>query len=390
MTSNTYVSIIINNYNYGTYLDECIESALNQTYSDTEVIVVDDGSTDQSRTIIERYSDRVVPVFKTNGGQASAYNAGFEVSRGEVICFLDSDDILYSTAIDQAMRLFRDDGIVKVQWPLQVVDAQGRSTGKISTTQTPPKGDLRALILREGPLYDFHFTTGSAVRSSFCEKVFPMPEAPYINGADVYLITLAPAYGRIDTLTEPQGTYRAHGNNNYRDRPLTDERIENYIERFEANCRVLEEHLVQQGEEVNAALWRERNFNSLWPRRLLKARREIENVIPPGGTYVLLNEDEWGDREPVSDRHAVPFLERDGVYWGRPPDDDTAVRELQRLYKAGAGYLVVWWTAFWWLESYSGLHRYLRDNASCTVENDAVLIFELTDLAVSPVPESMP
>src|SRR3954451_20463787 len=94
------VSIVIDNYNYARFLPEAIESALAQTYPDTEVIVVDDGSTDDSREIIASYGSRVRPVLKTNGGQASAFNAGFAASRGDVVLFLDSDDTLFPEAVE--------------------------------------------------------------------------------------------------------------------------------------------------------------------------------------------------------------------------------------------------------------------------------------------------
>src|SRR5215213_900396 len=92
MKTEPLVSVIIDNYNYGRFLREAIDSALGQTYPRVEVIVVDDGSTDDSRAVIAAYGDRVVPVLKENGGQASAFNAGFAASRGELICFLDADD----------------------------------------------------------------------------------------------------------------------------------------------------------------------------------------------------------------------------------------------------------------------------------------------------------
>src|SRR5215212_8459413 len=96
-------SVIINNFNYGRFLREAIDSALAQDYPATEVVVVDDGSTDDSRAVIESYRDRVRAVFKENGGQGSAYNAGVPVSRGEYVCMLDADDTLDPTAIRQAM-----------------------------------------------------------------------------------------------------------------------------------------------------------------------------------------------------------------------------------------------------------------------------------------------
>ena len=66
MKNNPTVSVIINNYNYDCFLSEAIDSALNQTYSNTEIIVVDDGSTDNSRDIIAGYGDQIIPILKAN------------------------------------------------------------------------------------------------------------------------------------------------------------------------------------------------------------------------------------------------------------------------------------------------------------------------------------
>src|SRR5687768_5094018 len=103
------VSIIIDNFNYGRFLAEAIDSALAQTHGETEVIVVDDGSTDDSRAIIARYGERVRSVLKENGGQASALNAGYRISRGEVVLFLDSDDVLFPGALANAVERLRDE-----------------------------------------------------------------------------------------------------------------------------------------------------------------------------------------------------------------------------------------------------------------------------------------
>ena len=75
------LTVLINNHNYARYLREATDSALEQTYPRTEVVVVDDGSTDESTEVIRSYGDRIVPVFKSNGGQASAFNAGFAHDR---------------------------------------------------------------------------------------------------------------------------------------------------------------------------------------------------------------------------------------------------------------------------------------------------------------------
>src|SRR5689334_15193361 len=104
-------SIIINNFNYARYLGEAVDSALGQTYPNVEVIVVDDGSTDSSREVIERYGDRIRSVFKTNGGQPSAINAGFQVSRGELIANLDSDDLYDATTIERVVDTWSSNAV---------------------------------------------------------------------------------------------------------------------------------------------------------------------------------------------------------------------------------------------------------------------------------------
>src|SRR4051794_25098084 len=119
-------SVIVNNYDYGRFVAGAIESALAQTHGATEVVVVDDGSTDDSREVIAGYADAVVPVLKENGGQASAFNAGFERSRGDTIVFLDADDRLAPTAVERAVAELDDPQLAKVHWPLRVIDADGR------------------------------------------------------------------------------------------------------------------------------------------------------------------------------------------------------------------------------------------------------------------------
>ena len=103
MKSNS-VSIIIPCYNAERYVTEAVESALSQTMQVT-VIVVDDGSTDKSRSILEEYSDRIVLISKENGGVSSARNVGIDHSTSDYIIFLDADDILIPTSAEDHLRI---------------------------------------------------------------------------------------------------------------------------------------------------------------------------------------------------------------------------------------------------------------------------------------------
>src|SRR5260370_8339525 len=148
--SNDLASVIVNNYNYERFLREAIDSALDQTYRNTEVIVVHDGSTDGWREIIASYGDRIIPVLKENGGQNSALNAGFSLSRGDVILFLDSDDVLFPTAVRTAIEAFSQPDVVKVHWPWGEWNDSSQEPPKV-WWKPLPNVDMRDLVLRAGP-----------------------------------------------------------------------------------------------------------------------------------------------------------------------------------------------------------------------------------------------
>lgn len=102
------VSVIIPTYNNGQFIKEAIDSALSQTYSETEIIVIDDGSTDNTRKIVEKYKDRVKYLYKENSGSASARNMGIRESSGKFIAFLDSDDVWEDKKLEEQVRALQN------------------------------------------------------------------------------------------------------------------------------------------------------------------------------------------------------------------------------------------------------------------------------------------
>ena len=74
------------------YLEECIDSVLNQTFKNNEIIVIDDGSTDDTPDILKKYSDAIIQVRQENAGPSAARNRGLEIAKGKYLCFLDADD----------------------------------------------------------------------------------------------------------------------------------------------------------------------------------------------------------------------------------------------------------------------------------------------------------
>jgi glycosyltransferase involved in cell wall biosynthesis len=372
MSELPLASIVISSYNYGRFLPEAIDSALGQTYANTEVIVVDDGSTDHSREVIAGYGRRILPLCKNNGGQASALNAGYRASRGEVVFFVDSDDLLLPTAVEKAVPLFGDPGVAKAHWPLWAVDDQGRRTGHVINPD-PAEGDLRGAVIRDGPYgYPWPDTTGNAWARPFLERVLPMPEAEFRTCPDLYLCGLAPLFGTIARIREPQGCWRAHGQNH----SLSD----SFEERLRAGLR-REEHCFDAlsrccrglGITPDPGRWRAKG----WWHQIDRALRAIAAHVPPEDAFILVNQEAWGTGPVVGGRRRIPFLEREGEYWGEPADDATAIRELERLRQSGANFVVFAQPALWWLDYYSGLQRHLRSNFCCTLEDDTLAVFDL-------------
>ncbi len=210
------VSVVVNNFNYAEFVAEAIESALAQRGAETEVVVVDDGSTDGSRAVVQRYAQRVTTVLKQNGGQASAFNAGFRASRGEIVIFLDADDMLLPETAARVARVFAQrPATVKVHYRLEVVDEYGRPTGAFlpALTTELPDGDIRERVLGAPDDIPYPPTSGNAFSAAALRALLPMPESPYTRLADVYLLALAPLLGRVARLDDVGGRYRAHRRN---------------------------------------------------------------------------------------------------------------------------------------------------------------------------------
>jgi hypothetical protein len=212
------VDIVVNNYNYGRFLREAIESALAQAYEHVSVIVVDDGSTDDSREVIATFGDRIVPVLKENGGQASACNAGFAHSKGDIVVFLDADDVLAPQAAERIAAAFRDrPQLAKVQFRLAVVDEAGQLTGEIKPPAhiRLPAGDLRKATVR----FPFDLarppTSGHAYSAKVLRCMGPIPSGEMMLQvhADNYLVYVAALFGPVGAIDEPLGSYRIHGGN---------------------------------------------------------------------------------------------------------------------------------------------------------------------------------
>src|SRR6201984_2955697 len=195
------LSIIIANYNYRDFVGAAIESALGVDWPDKEVIVVDDASTDDSRSIIEGFHDRVAAYFRPKSHQLGTHMFGFEQSIGDVIIFLDADDLLEPEVMQEVAKMWRPGGS-KVQYRMNVIDATGTQLGS-AIPQFPPKDDpakLRRVYLRT-MAYTTPPGSGNAYSRDFVRNVFAF--GPTIPQSDAVLLTIAPILGDVLTIRKP-------------------------------------------------------------------------------------------------------------------------------------------------------------------------------------------
>lgn len=264
MNYQPLVSIIINNYNYDRFLAEAIDSALNQTYPQTEVIVVDDGSTDNSRQIVAEYAERVIPILQPNGKQAAAFNSGFAKSQGDIIIFLDADDYLFPQAVTKIVTVWQP-SLAKVHYRLNVVDAIGKSLGY----SFPPEnfslssGQVWKILLEKGG-YGSTPTSGNALNRQVVSKLFPIPDE-YKLTADDYLSFQVPFYGEIGAIEEPLGAYRVHDSNQWALTTVTGNRFKRFVVHDLQNFTLLTSKARELGYEIPLDL-EQRDIGRLWSR----------------------------------------------------------------------------------------------------------------------------
>src|SRR5437773_1373408 len=212
------VSILISNYNYGAYLHDAIESALQQTYDNLEVVICDDGSTDCSPGILAQYCSldrRIKVVYQANGGQSLALNTAFKKSTGDIICLLDADDVFLPNKVQQvvdALAAAPDSGFAVNR--MLLVDKARNYLAQMPSLYELPSGWQGPVLNPCVPqiLAGLPPTSGLSLHRSIAEVIFPLP-ADLKAYSDTLIQVLAPLMTPIAALQIPLSEYRVHGAN---------------------------------------------------------------------------------------------------------------------------------------------------------------------------------
>lgn len=210
MKSGERISVIIPNYNYARFLDQAINSVLNQTYPDIELIVVNNGSTDDSLTVLKKYENRITLIDQPNLGQSGARNSGLRAISGKYVAFLDADDYWEPDKLEKQFALIKEDTQLIYSGIRQFRDSALQSLGVIS-----PKfrGSCSGLFL--------DIPGASIVLSGESTALFSVALLNKIGDFDSELNSSAgwdffrrcSKHTKFDFVDEPLTNYRLHNSN---------------------------------------------------------------------------------------------------------------------------------------------------------------------------------
>lgn len=256
MSSMNSVSVIIPAFNSEEFISEAIESVTGQTYTNWELIVVDDGSTDRTKRIVDKYlgeDNRIKYIYQNNSGPAAARNKGIQASCGKYIAFLDSDDIWYLDKLEKQMIFLKSNPDYVVYGGRNYIRKEGDRFVESGQIKLFRNFDTIQENL-EYFLYNSNFTITSTLlfEKSLLEKTGSFDETLQLCEDDNLILRMA-AYRKFHALNEPVDYRRKH------DQSITGSgeiRVAPY--RYRAIQRALEQtpaHLLPCGKKEILSRW---------------------------------------------------------------------------------------------------------------------------------------
>jgi glycosyltransferase involved in cell wall biosynthesis len=204
MSAKKKVSVIMSAYNAERFIGEAIQSALDQTYPNLEVIVCDDGSTDRTAEVVKSFGNRVTYIYQSNRGQGAGRNNAAQRATGEYLAFLDADDLWEAHKIEKQIEVFsRAPDVGAVYSGMNVIDSVGRLLP--SRTRPPMKrGEVFSDLIAE----NFVGLSSLMVKRTVFDDVGGFSDHRYCQDF-VMSLSIARSY-KIDFVDEPLAFYRVH------------------------------------------------------------------------------------------------------------------------------------------------------------------------------------
>ena len=248
-----FFTVLIDTYNYAEYIEDAVASALEQDFppEEREILVVDDGSTDDTEERLHKFGQAIRYFRKPNGGQASAFNFGFAQAQGEVVALLDADDIWLPEKLGRVYEAFeRHSGAGMVYHRVHLWD--GARDISEDTYFIPVSGrvpESRQALLQ----YPMVGTSCLAFRREALRRLLPVPESLRFQ-ADAYLTALVIFVAEVAAMPEFLGKYRLHGTNLFQSNAerVSSSQIARRMATREALLGEIQNWLKRHGESVDS------------------------------------------------------------------------------------------------------------------------------------------
>jgi len=422
--SSPKVSIGLPVYNGENFVRQAIESILAQTFEDFELIISDNASTDRTGEICRTFAAQDQRIRYTrnveNIGLTRNYNQVFTLSSGEYFKWNDHDDMCGQAFLMRCVQaLDENPSVVLAYTRALTIDTTGQPI-----KEWEPRPELTSseveIRFRRALKQEETFPQQGLIRTEVLTKTGLLGRYPE---SDIVLLAEISLHGPFIEIPEPLFLLREHPQRAVRthqwQNPLTmlawldpahrksfnlpewclladlvsalhraplswptRRRCYREVYRWLKSRRagllrdlaLAASHFPGFGQVINRSY--KRYLASTWNARLHRSAEDVASVIPSKNNFILVDEAMF-PADAFGDRRTTPFLERDGQYFGVPPNDETAIREFERLRDSGATFIVFTWLAFWWLDYYSGFHDYVRSKFRCVLRNERVVVFDL-------------
>lgn len=396
MTPKTKVTVAIPTYNRSDLLKVSLESVLAQDYPDFHALVLDNASSDDTEAVVCSFADARITYMRneTNIGLFRNWNRAVELNSSPYLSILQDDDVMLPGFIRESVLALDKHPHAALSFThARFIDISGTPL-HLQDVRNVPEGLIKGLDylhrIVAGDNWVIHVST-AMMRSSALAAVGPFDIVHQKHAMEFNLYFRLAAHFDLVFIPKELAQIRRHpGQDHVNSTPETGP-LAMVAERTDAIAYLLRSI---RAEDTSYRRWlAERllyismlrseytsqlapNLNLSRTARLKLAMQEIAALIPAGQSFILVDEASFG-AEAFAGRRPLPFLEREGQYWGPPPDDETAIQELERMRHSGASFIVFGWPAFWWLDYYSGLRDYLSLNSCCVLQNSRLVVFDL-------------
>lgn len=269
------VSVVIPTYNSAKFLDEALQSVFDQTFKDYEIIVVDDGSTDQTKQVIDRYGNKIRYLYQENGGPAKARNLGIRHSSGKYIAFLDADDVWLPLKLERQVCMFHQRPELAMVFTENLLFNE---SGVFQTSMGKRKRLMKGDVARNIFLHSEILTSSVIVRVEVFNKIGLFEEELQLAEDDNMWIRTAANF-KIELIDEPLVKRRVHSQNITADRKRLFEAVQTNIQllsqRYMGIKERIEDVIPQKLSQVQFSL----GYNHFENQELKEARKAFARGI---------------------------------------------------------------------------------------------------------------